>query len=135
MGIEEREKLLILLGCAQATISAHPNYMQIIHNTQKNYALIYERWLNADRQISPDLAGATRRWWVSAVRFKTLERLRGATAELSRSLQNGGQLQHDIHDEEAVCVGDVVTECLGILERNPAGRPGKRARLKDPTHP
>ena len=123
MDIHDREELLILFGSAQAIVSAQSDDVQIIPNTQKNYGMIYERWLVAGRQISPELAGPTRRWWVSAVRFKTLERLRGSTAELGQALRVGD-------DVGAVSAGAVVRECLGILERHPAGRPGKRAKIR-----
>ncbi len=128
MDIHDREELLILFGSAQAIVSAQSDDVRIIPNTEKNYGMIYERWLLAGRQISPELAGPTRRWWISAVRFKTLQRLRGSTAELERALRTGD-------DANAISAGAVVRECIGILERHPAGRPGKRAKIRDEKPP
>lgn len=127
MDIAERERLLILLGSAQAIITTQRDDVPLVPNTEWNYRLIYERWLNGGRQISPELAGPTKRWWISAVRFNTLARLRVATAELRDALQARD-------DTGAVSAGAVVAECLDILERHPAGRTGKRAKVRHEAH-
>jgi hypothetical protein len=128
LDVNDREKLLILLGSAQATINSQSDEVPIIPRTEKNYGMIYERWLAGGRQISPEFSGQTKRWWVSAVRFKTLERMRGASADLELALRA-------VDDAGAVSAGALVRECLDVLERNPAGRPGKRARIRDEEPP
>jgi hypothetical protein len=130
LDVNDREKLLILLGSAQATINSQSDEVPIIPRTEKNYGMIYERWLAGGRQISPEFSGQTKRWWVSAVRFKTLERMRGATVQLAQALQ-ARETQEGFLDD----AGALVRECLDVLERNPAGRPGKRARIKDEEPP
>lgn len=112
-----------LLGRAKGVLEAQP----VGPPKQKATMVAYRRYARRGIEgfASWDVAPAqANRFVSSAVRAVTLERLKAAADELGDALQAGDPaLAHHR--------GQEVSECLELLRRHPAVRPGKRVSAKE----
>jgi hypothetical protein len=112
-----------LLGMARGVLEFQPIGPPKQRATMEAYRRYAARGIEgfASWDVAPAQAN---RFVSSAVRAVTLERLKAAADELGDALQTGDRALAQLRGQE-------VSECLDVLRRHPAVRPGKRVSAKE----